>query len=628
MSNSVYLDSHDARTVSTRHQIGNGKRKVAMDVRVSTQHEMQINALGNQEQWALELARQHAEDWIFNSEKDLYVEEGISGTSLKRRPAFAEMIEKAKAGIYDLIVVREVCRFMRNARLTLDLVDDLKKCGVEVYFVNDGIWTFNEEDYFKLSIMAQYAEQESRKVSERVFSGQAIARANGILFGNGNILGYRHIKGDKSCDSTYVIDEEQAKTVRKIYELCIRGYGIKKIKNYLVQNGYKTAEGNVKWHDSSIQRILRKSTYMGKVEHFQSVTEDPLTHERVKVSKDKHIFKEGNFPPIIDENVWMRAQAALDSRVNHDFSKDGSSGRMNGICENKDIYCKKMRCGCGRRFKKDLQTQNNTSTYRCYQLVEDGDQETRLERSMVLEDNCCIYGIRDWKMNFFTKEVFRYLNCNVDEVKRRLLEVVEKCYVEETESGYSQESLLQVETTIERLMKRNENLLDMREEGTIDKEQYVARKKKNDDEIAKQLVLKEKLMAMEFRADNKESTLKSVKEFLDERISIPMREGMIVPEDLIETYVNSIKACANNVFEYNVRINSNARNESPLVVPDEEFVPSVHSAKKVLDNSDAVLIAEFTLGYDEAKAYANRMRRKVKRVHWEKPAVIRVYARI
>lgn len=63
MSNSVYLDSHDARTVSTRHQIGNGKRKVAMDVRVSTQHEMQINALGNQEQWALELARQHAEDW-------------------------------------------------------------------------------------------------------------------------------------------------------------------------------------------------------------------------------------------------------------------------------------------------------------------------------------------------------------------------------------------------------------------------------------------------------------------------------------------------------------------------------------------------------------------------------------
>ncbi len=95
-----------------------------------------------------------------------------------------------------------------------------------------------------------------------------------------------------------------------------------------------------------------------------------------------------------------------------------------------------------------------------------------------------------------------------------------------------------------------------------------------------------------------------------------------------DPYVNSIKACANNVFEYDIRLNPSARNESPLVVPDEEFVPSVHSAKKVLNNSDAVLIAEFTLGYDEAKAYANRMRRKVKRVHWENPAVIRVYARI
>lgn len=628
MIHTMYLDRHDARTVSTRRQIGNSKRRVAMDVRVSTQHEMQMNALGNQEQWALELARQHNDDWIFNPEKDLYIEEGISGTSLRRRPAFAEMIGKAKEGMYDLIVVREVCRFMRNARLTLDLVDDLKKCDVEVYFVNDGIWTFNDDDYFKLTIMAQYAEQESRKVSERVFSGQATARANGVLFGNGNILGYRHIKGERSCDSTYVIDEEQAKTVRKIFELCIRGYGIKKIKNYLVQNGYKTAEGNTNWHDSTIQRILRKSTYMGKVEHFQSFTEDPLTHERVKVSKEKHIFKEGNFPAIIDEDVWIRAQASLDSRVNHDFSKDGISAKMNGICESKDVFCRKMRCGCGRRFRKDIQTQNNTATYRCYQLVEDGSQEVRAERSIILEDNCSIYGIRDWKMNFFTKEVFRYLNCNVEEVRSKLLEIVGRCYVEETESGYSQEDLLQVETTIEKLKKRYENLLDMREDGTINKEQYNTRKKKIDDEMSEQLALKEKLEVMEFSVDNKEATLKAVKEFFDERITIPMQEGMNVPEDVIETYVNSIKVCANNVFEYDIRISPYVRNESALVVPDEEFIPSVHSAKKILDNSDAVLIAEFTLGYDEAKTYANRMRRKVKRVHWEKPAVIRVYARI
>lgn len=386
MSSFQYLDIHDARTVSSRKTKRSGRRRVAIDVRVSTQHEMQMNALDNQEQWAIQLASQHKEDWIFNPQVDLYVEEGISGTSLKKRPAFNEMISKAKAGEYQLIVVREVCRFMRNARLTLDLVDDLKKCGVEVYFVNDGIWTFNQDDYFKLTIMAQYAEQESRKVSERVFSGQATARSNGVLFGNGNILGYKHIKGKKSCDSTYEIDEEQAETVRVIFDLCIKGYGIKKIKRYLVDNGYKTAEGNINWHDSTIQRILRNTTYMGEVTHFQSVTEDPLTHERVKVDKEKYIRKKGNFPAIIDAALWQTAQEAIDKRTNHEFKKENKKS-MNGVVVNKDVICRKMRCGCGRRFKKDIDFRNNASTYRCYQVVEDGSQKERSIRSAVLEDS-------------------------------------------------------------------------------------------------------------------------------------------------------------------------------------------------------------------------------------------------
>ncbi|EOS20328.1 hypothetical protein C806_05123 [Lachnospiraceae bacterium 3-1] len=213
--NAQYLNKHDARNVSAKRNVKEGKRRVAIDVRVSTQHEMQMNALDNQKQWVVKLAEEH-EDWIFDPEKDLYVEEGISGTSLKKRPQFTEMIRKAKTGEYDLIVVREVSRFMRNAKLTLGLVDELLNYGVEVYFVNDGIWSRNEGDYFKLTIMAQYAEQESRKISERVFSGQAVARENGVLMGNGNILGYDIVRGKKSRQTTYVINPEQAETVNDI----------------------------------------------------------------------------------------------------------------------------------------------------------------------------------------------------------------------------------------------------------------------------------------------------------------------------------------------------------------------------------------------------------------------------
>ena len=236
-------DKFDARIFLQRNQTKN-KRRVCALTRVSTQHEQQTNALVNQNQWIVDEISRHS-DWEFNIETDLYIDSGVSGTSTKKRAGFNEMIAKAKAGYYDLIVTREVCRFMRNAKLTLNLVDELEKCGVEVYFVNDGIWSFNKDDYFKLTIMATYAEQESRKVSERVFSGQATARANGVHFGNGNILGYDIIKGEKSYQTTYIVNEEQAKIIKLIYDLALEGLGMKRIKNYLEAKGYKNARHEI-----------------------------------------------------------------------------------------------------------------------------------------------------------------------------------------------------------------------------------------------------------------------------------------------------------------------------------------------------------------------------------------------
>lgn len=100
-----------------------------------------------------------------------------------------------------------------------------------------------------------------------------------------------------------------------------------------------------------------------------------------------------------------------------------------------------------------------------------------------------------------------------------------------------------------------------------------------------------------------------------------------VPEVLIETFVNSIKICADNVVEYNIRINPNAKVDIP-VIPDEEFNPQFHSAKVYIDNTDAVLIKEISVSYEDAKNYANKRKKKVKRVHFDKPVTIRVYANL
>lgn len=618
LENNQYFDAHDARNIlNDMHRIS-GKRKVAIDIRVSTEHEKQIDALGNQKQWALELAKQHNGDWQFDEQRDLYVEEGISGTSLKRRPVFAEMIQKAKNGVYNLIVVREVSRFMRNARLVLDLVDELKEHGVEVYFVNDGIWTYNTDDYFKLTIMAQYAEQESRKISERVFSGQATARSNGIHFGNGNILGYDLVKGEKSCDTTYKINEQEAATVRKIFELSLKGYGMKKIRQYLEDNGYKTAQGKSKWYESTIERILRKRTYMGEYEYMQSVTSDPLKHSRINnVEKDKRIIKKGDFPAIIDSDTWYAVQDAINSRIGFAKDKQGKKTIM-GYAGNKDIYCRKLRCGCGRRFRRDIQTDNNTATYRCYQLVDDRNQEERARRSKILQDNCSVYGIRDWKIDMFTLRVFDYLECNTREVRERLLSVIDDAFVATVSQGYSQTDIHRIESDIEKYNKRNENLIDMREDGEITKETYLQRKKKNDDAIQRLVEQKSQLESEVVTENEKQQVMAKVRTYVDDTLQFPNIMGYktCVPEEMIETYVNSIKACADNVYEYNIRINPNAEVQIP-VVPDSEFNPQIHSAKVLIDNSKAVLIGKFVIGYEEAKNYANRRRRKVKRVHWD-----------
>ena len=101
-----------------------------------------------------------------------------------------KMIADAETGKFHLIVTREVCRFARNTVDTLTHTRALKTLDIEVFFVDDNIWTMDGDGELRLTIMATLAQEESRKVSERVKAGQKISRDNGVLYGNGNILGY------------------------------------------------------------------------------------------------------------------------------------------------------------------------------------------------------------------------------------------------------------------------------------------------------------------------------------------------------------------------------------------------------------------------------------------------------
>lgn len=267
-------------------------RKVVVYARVSTEHEAQLSALENQKDWYKPILAQHPEWEVIR----MYVDEGITGTSAQKRPQFMQMIQDAEYGEFDLILTREVSRFARNTVDTLQYTRSLKAKGVEVFFINDNIKTFDGDGELRLTIMATLAQDESRKTSIRVKSGQQTSMNNGVFYGNGNILGYDRV------GKNMVINPEQAKTVRMIYDWYLDGVGIRAIQFRLEQAGRLTSMGKSNWHMSNISKILQNSFYCGIITYHKEFTPDFLEQKKIRNFGDIELTKvKGSHEPIVTD---------------------------------------------------------------------------------------------------------------------------------------------------------------------------------------------------------------------------------------------------------------------------------------------------------------------------------------
>ena len=183
--------------------------RVTFYARVSTDHDEQLNSLENQVQYYTELIRSK-KNWTFVPG---YIDEGISGTSTLKRDDFNRMIWDAKAGLFDFIITKEISRFSRSTLDSIKFTQELLEHGVGVYFQNDNINTLDTDSEFRLVIMAGVAQDEVRKLSERLKFGFRQAIKNGHVLGNDKLYGY-----DKK-DCVLTINEEEAKIVRIVFEL-------------------------------------------------------------------------------------------------------------------------------------------------------------------------------------------------------------------------------------------------------------------------------------------------------------------------------------------------------------------------------------------------------------------------
>lgn len=225
-----------------------GKRRVAAYARVSTGREEQLTSYEAQVDYYTKYI-QGRPDWEFVG---IYSDEGISGTGTKNRDGFRRMVADALAGKIDLILTKSVIRFARNTVDSITTIRELKRHGTECYFEKENIWTFDGKGELMLTIMASIAQEESRSISENVKWGERKRFAEGKpILAFSNFLGY-----DRSPDGNLVINEEQAQTVRRIYDMFLDGYSPGRIAAILSKRRVSTATGKHKWNASAIERIL------------------------------------------------------------------------------------------------------------------------------------------------------------------------------------------------------------------------------------------------------------------------------------------------------------------------------------------------------------------------------------
>lgn len=355
--------------------------RVCAYCRVSTDIDDQKNSLQAQKSFFDRQFQRHP-NWI---NIGIFADEGISGTSLKKREKFLEMLRKARAGEVDIILTKEVSRFSRNATDFLSIVDELRKKSVYIYFINEEINTEDIKSMQTLTELAAAAQAESIRTSNRVKWGQVQSMELGTVFGRKEMFGY-NIRRDEQGKQFFEIIEAEAEIIKKIFEWFSQGEGTFRIAKRLESQGIKTKRYKNGWSNTVILRILRNEKYVGDLEQGKTYTPDPLTHQKKYNRNDSVSFYIKNHHPesaIIDRKTWDKVQEILAEKA--------PSEEIKAMHSNRYWTSGKVYCGlCGGRYISYNKKQKNGKykAWVCFKNHKDGCLKQRDINGETVEIGC------------------------------------------------------------------------------------------------------------------------------------------------------------------------------------------------------------------------------------------------
>lgn len=270
----------------------------------------------------------------------IYADEGISGTNTKKREQFNKMIENCKAGKIDMIITKSISRFARNTLDCLNYVRMLKELGIGVIFEKENINTLDSKGEVLLSILSSLAQDESRSISENSTWGIRRRFEQGkVTVNHTKFMGY-----DKDEEGNLIIDEKQAKVVRRIYKDYLDGKGSNRIARELEEDGVPNWNGKAKWYESTIRKMLSNEKYKGDALLQKTYTVDFLTKKRVENNGEvPQYYVEESHPAIIDKEMWEAVQLEMERRGI--FAEKYGVYKLDYASEN-NPFAGKVICGC------------------------------------------------------------------------------------------------------------------------------------------------------------------------------------------------------------------------------------------------------------------------------------------
>ena len=565
------------------YEVNQTPKRVVIYARVSTEHEAQINALENQLDWYKPILAMHPEWQVVN----WYVDKGITGTSAEKRPEFMQMIFDAKCGKFDMIITREVSRFARNTVDTLNYTRLLKTYKVDVHFINDNIKTSDGDGEFRLTIMASLSQDESRKTSVRVKAGQQTSMDNGVYYGNGNVLGYKRRQTFDENNKKHVdflIDPEQAETVKMIFEMYLDGHGLMQIKNELERQGRPTATGNMNWHCSTISHTLKNSFYCGIITYHKEYTPDFLVQKKIKnYGEVKLTQTKGKHEPIITVEQYERVQAIMKTKTNP--AKTTPNGRQcKGKTPPKDVWGRLLVCSCGYSVHRVHWSGNGETkkiAYRCRSVIANGTPENRKKKGLPYEGYCNSPMVPQWKLEMMATYIFKEFLDNRGEVLK-LAESMLEAHIDDVPEldGNIKFTLSAKQSELDKMQKRIDNLMNMRMDGEITAEVFLKQSTETQVRID---TLRDEIEAL---MPKKEETVPDYSEKMEmlrfalSEYNSPEYFENGIPESVIEAYVEKIVIFEDH-FEWYLRFGGGndlikchvdgKANENPEVIAGESY---------------------------------------------------------